>query len=89
MVVGCLSCRGASPSSVHLEVYVDGSFVTVAEADGLIIATPSGSTAYSMSAGKLGYWVGTRHAAYTHWHVVAATGDLQVSHMATSIFELL
>eukprot|EP00775_Hariotina_reticulata_P003609 gene3609-3873_t len=42
--------RGASPSSVHLEIYVDGSFVTVAEADGLIIATPSGSTAYSMSA---------------------------------------
>ncbi len=46
-----LLSRGACPSSVHLEIYVDGGFVTVAEADGLIVATPSGSTAYSMSAG--------------------------------------
>jgi NAD+ kinase len=43
--------RGAFPGAVFLEVYVDGNFVTAAEADGLIIATPSGSTAYSMSAG--------------------------------------
>ncbi|WIA28762.1 hypothetical protein OEZ86_011295 [Tetradesmus obliquus] len=47
----CVIDRGAFPSSVFLEVYIDGGFVTAAEADGLIIATPSGSTAYSMSAG--------------------------------------
>eukprot|EP00879_Flechtneria_rotunda_P020439 GHRR01021504.1.p1 GENE.GHRR01021504.1~~GHRR01021504.1.p1 ORF type:complete len:432 (+),score=133.73 GHRR01021504.1:71-1297(+) len=47
----CTIDRGAFPSSVQLEIYIDGSFVTSAEADGLIIATPSGSTAYSMSAG--------------------------------------
>jgi NAD+ kinase len=45
------SFRGAFPGAVYLEVYVDGGFITTVEADGLIIATPSGSTAYSMSAG--------------------------------------
>lgn len=34
------ACRGAFPSSVYLELFIDGSFVTAAEADGLIIATP-------------------------------------------------
>jgi hypothetical protein len=43
--------RGSSPTALLLEIYVDGSLVTVAEGDGLVIATPSGSTAYSMSAG--------------------------------------
>jgi len=40
LVVSLLLCRGAFPSSVYLELYIDGSFVTAAEADGLIIATP-------------------------------------------------
>lgn len=36
---------------LHFEVQVDGEVIEEFRADGLIISTPSGSTAYSMSAG--------------------------------------
>lgn len=42
---------GSSPYLTNLECYCDEEHLTTVQADGLIIATPTGSTAYSMSAG--------------------------------------
>lgn len=43
--------RGAFQGMLELRLAVDGSWVTDYRADGLIVATPSGSTAYSLAAG--------------------------------------
>ncbi len=42
--------RGASAGMVELAVTVNGSFMYSQRADGLIVATPTGSTAYALSA---------------------------------------
>ncbi|MEZ7848998.1 MAG: NAD kinase [Polaromonas sp.] len=55
--------RGASAGMVELRVEIDGRFVANQRADGLIIASPTGSTAYSLSAGgpllhpSIGGWI--------------------------------
>jgi len=43
--------KGAIARMIELEVVVNSEVVTVTRADGLVISTPTGSTAYSLSAG--------------------------------------
>lgn len=43
--------RGAQARVIRLGLLVDGDFVASFTADGLIVATPTGSTAYAMAAG--------------------------------------
>ena len=44
-------CRGANPSSITVYVYADEELVYTTHGDGVIVATPTGSTAYCLSAG--------------------------------------
>ena len=43
--------RGKNPSLVEIAIHVDGMYLNTFEADGIIVATPNGSTAYSLAAG--------------------------------------
>jgi NAD+ kinase len=43
--------RGLSPTMLALELYIDDILFTNISGDGVIISTPTGSTAYSMAAG--------------------------------------
>ncbi len=63
--------RGSAPSMIELRVEVDGRLVANQRADGLIIATSTGSTAYALSAGGpllhpgIGGWVMVPIAPHT------------------------
>ena len=43
--------KGGWPKMIELTVWVNGEYVTSFSADGVIVATPTGSTGYSISVG--------------------------------------
>jgi len=57
--------RGATAGMVELKIDIDGEFVANLRADGLIVGSPTGSTAYALSAGGP-----ILHPAIAGWVVV-------------------
>lgn len=83
--------RGATASMVELRAEVDGQFVANYRADGLIVSSPTGSTAYALSAGGpilhpgLGGWVIVPIASHTMSNrpiVVPDTGTITIEIVA-------
>ena len=83
--------RGATAGMVELRVEVDGRFLANQRADGLIIATPTGSTAYALSAGgpllhpSIGGWVLVPIAPHTLSNrpiVLSDSGEITVEIVA-------
>lgn len=83
--------RGATASMVELRAEVDGLLVANYRADGLIVSSPTGSTAYALSAGGpimhpgLGGWVIVPIASHTMSNrpiVVPDTGTITIEIVA-------
>lgn len=83
--------RGSIKSMVQLEVTINGVYFNTFQADGLIISTPTGSTAYSLAAGgpimypTLGALVITPicpHALTTRPFVIPDTSTLTITSLS-------
>jgi NAD+ kinase len=83
--------RGATAGMVELRIEIDGEFVANLRADGLIVGSPTGSTAYALSAGGpimhpgIAGWVLVPiapHALSNRPIVVPDTGEVQVEIVA-------
>lgn len=44
-------CRGNTGAMIEFELFIDGNFVCSQRGDGLIVSTPTGSTAYALASG--------------------------------------
>lgn len=51
IAINDLVCRSASGKLIEFSLFLDGEFISNQYADGIIIATSTGSTAYSLAAG--------------------------------------
>jgi NAD+ kinase len=47
----CVITRGARARNIHLSLFSDGCELTEIHGDGVVVSTPTGTTAYSLSAG--------------------------------------
>jgi NAD+ kinase len=83
--------RGSTASMVEMRVDVDDDFVANMRADGLIVASPTGSTAYALSAGGpilhpgIGGWVIVPIASHTLSNrpiVVPDSGEIRITLVA-------
>ncbi|MBU6260483.1 MAG: NAD kinase [Burkholderiales bacterium] len=83
--------RGATASMVELRIDVGDDFVANMRADGLIVATPTGSTAYALSAGGpilhpgIGGWIVVPIASHTLSNrpiVLPDTGEVRIGIVA-------
>ena len=83
--------RAQNPCLIDLAIHVDGLYLNTFSADGIILATPSGSTAYSLAAGgpiltpKLDAFVLTPISPHTISNrpiVLCPSQDIQIQYLS-------